>query len=84
MAWQIVTHGHILVNSGCADVPFYLVKPGDLIDLQPVAAEIPVVREELLTRVVTASRLERGEGSAHPSRAAGRGYRGRYPEEPDR
>jgi small subunit ribosomal protein S4 len=64
MARQIVGHGHLLVNGKRVNVPSYLVKPGDLVQLTDVASEIPLIREELDTRSVTASWLERDGSSA--------------------
>ncbi|MFN3326434.1 MAG: 30S ribosomal protein S4 [Bryobacteraceae bacterium] len=59
MARQLVRHSHVSVNGKRVNIPSYLVKPGDVIRLQPAAAKIPVVEEEMLTRGVTASWLER-------------------------
>jgi len=63
MSRQLVGHGHVLVNGRRVNIPSYRVKRGDLIQLAEPAAEIPLVREEMLTRGVTASWLER-EGPA--------------------
>jgi len=59
MSRQIVGHGHVLVNGKRVNLPSYLVKPGDTIQLSETAQEIPVVREEMGTRPQTGSWLER-------------------------
>ncbi len=59
MARQLVSHGHVLVNGRRVNIASCLVKPGDVIELRPSAMEIPVVKEEMLMRGVTASWLER-------------------------
>ncbi len=38
-ARQLVSHGHFLVNGQKVDVPSYLVKPGDIIELKPRSAK---------------------------------------------
>ncbi len=63
MARQVVSHRHVLVNGGPVNIPSYLVKPGDTVELTPGAKEIPVIREEMMTRGVTASWLAR-EGAS--------------------
>lgn len=62
MARQLVSHGHVLVNRRRVNIASCLVKPGDVIELRPSAMEIPAVKEEILTRSVTASWLERDGG----------------------
>jgi small subunit ribosomal protein S4 len=59
MARQIVSHGHVLVNGKRVNVPSYLVKPADLVQLTEAAKGIPVVKEEISLRPPTASWLER-------------------------
>lgn len=59
MARQLVSHGHVLVNRRRVTIASCLVKPGDVIELRPSAMEIPLVKEEILTRRITASWLER-------------------------
>jgi len=59
MARQLVSHGHVLVNRRRVNIASCLVKPGDVIELRSSAMEIPIVKEEMLTRGVTASWLER-------------------------
>jgi small subunit ribosomal protein S4 len=65
MARQIVGPGHVLVNGRRVNIPSYLVKPGDVVELRAAAREIPVIQEEMLTRGVTVSWLERGGARAH-------------------
>ncbi len=38
-AWQIVSHGHILVNGKKTDIPSYRVKIGDKISINPKSSE---------------------------------------------
>ena len=64
MSRQLVSHGHVLVNGRRVNVPSYLVKPGDVIQLTDTAREIPVVKEEMESRPLTASWLERDGASA--------------------
>lgn len=59
MARQIVGHRHVLVNGQPVNIPSYLLKPGDVVELTAAARDIPVVQEELNTRPITASWLER-------------------------
>lgn len=63
MARQLVTHGHLTVNSRRVNIPSYLVKAGDVVALRQSAIDIPVVEEEMATRGVTASWLERDGAS---------------------
>lgn len=64
MARQLVSHGHVEVNGRRVTIPSYLVRSGDIVHLRPSASEIPVVHEEMLTRGVTASWLERDTDTA--------------------
>jgi small subunit ribosomal protein S4 len=59
MSRQIV--GHVRVNEKPVNIPSYLVKTGDLIQLTDAARETPVIKEELGTRPLTASWLERDD-----------------------
>lgn len=63
MSRQMVNHGLVLVNERRVNIPSYRVKPGDVVRLTEAAANIPVVQEEMSTRGVVASWLER-EGPA--------------------
>ena len=63
MARQLVSHGHVLVNGKKVDIPSFLVKPGDVITLAPVALRMPVVQEEMQTgRRRLPSWLQMGDG----------------------
>ncbi len=42
---QIINHGHILVNGKSVNIPSYLVKEGDVIEVKQKSREIPLVME---------------------------------------
>src|SRR5476651_13748 len=44
-ARQFVNHGHVLVNGKRVNIPSYLVKPGDEIEVKPKSKELPIVLE---------------------------------------
>jgi small subunit ribosomal protein S4 len=44
-ARQIVNHGHIRVNGRQVDIPSFLVKPGDTVNIDPKTAQILAVRQ---------------------------------------
>jgi small subunit ribosomal protein S4 len=44
-ARQFVNHGHILVNGKRVNIPSYLVKPGDEIEVKAKSKELPIVLE---------------------------------------
>lgn len=44
-ARQIVHHGHVFVDGKRVDVPSYLVKPGQVLEISAKAREIPDVKE---------------------------------------
>lgn len=44
-ARQIVNHGHILVNGKRVNIPSYMVKEGDVIEIKQKSRELPVVLE---------------------------------------
>lgn len=46
-ARQLVTHGHFRVNSRNVNIPSYLVKVGDVIEIKEKAKEIPQVLESI-------------------------------------
>jgi len=46
-ARQLVLHGHFLVNQGKVNIPSYLVKPGDLIELRERSKKIVRILEAL-------------------------------------
>jgi len=43
-ARQLVNHGHIRVNGRQVDIPSFLVKPGDTINIDPKKAQSPLVK----------------------------------------
>jgi len=47
VARQLVRHGHILVDGKKVDIPSYQVKPGQVINLNPKAMKIEVVKKSL-------------------------------------
>lgn len=46
-ARQLVRHGFFLVNGRKVDIPSYLVKPGDIIEVIPKGKELEVIKESL-------------------------------------
>ncbi len=44
---QIVNHGHVLVNGKRVDIPSYLVKPGDVIEIKEKSKESPLFKAVL-------------------------------------
>src|SRR5579859_5381543 len=44
-ARQFVNHGHVLVNGKRVNIPSYLVKAGDVIEIRPKSKELPLVLE---------------------------------------
>ena len=60
MARQLVSHGHVRVNGKKVDIPSFILKPGDVLTLAPVALRMPVVQEESQAgQRITPSWLER-------------------------
>jgi|SRR5581483_7785070 len=59
LARQLVSHGHVKVNGRRVTSSSYLVNSRDVVELRESATEIPAVQEEMQTRGVTASWLER-------------------------
>ncbi len=47
MARQLVSHRHVLVNGKLMSIPSYLVHPGDVIQLDRTAQQIPAIADEL-------------------------------------
>lgn len=45
VARQIVGHGHVLVDNKKINIPSYLVRPGELVNLDPKSQEIAIVRK---------------------------------------
>jgi small subunit ribosomal protein S4 len=64
MARQLVGHGHVRVNGRRLNVASYLVEPGDVVQLDQSAVEIPVVHEELASPRNAPSWLQRDGPSA--------------------
>jgi small subunit ribosomal protein S4 len=50
-ARQIVNHSHVRVNGKRLDVPSYIVKPGDVIELKPKAKKINIIEEAVKSPV---------------------------------
>jgi small subunit ribosomal protein S4 len=48
MARQLVDHGHVRANGRKVDIPSYLVRPGEAVELADGAARMPGVIEELV------------------------------------
>jgi len=48
-ARQLVRHGHFLVNGKKVDVPSYLLKPGDAVQLREKSRGIAKIKESLET-----------------------------------
>ena len=46
-ARQLVNHGHFLVNGRSADIPSFLLKPGDVVELKETSRECPTITESL-------------------------------------
>jgi small subunit ribosomal protein S4 len=44
---QVVSHGHVLVNGKRVNIPSYMVKDGDTVELKEKAREIPMVLDAL-------------------------------------
>ena len=44
---QVVNHGHILVNGKRVNIPSFMVKEGDVVELKPTSMNIPMVIEAL-------------------------------------
>jgi small subunit ribosomal protein S4 len=59
MARQLVSHGHVRVDSQTVTIPSYLVRPQQVISLSDTAAHMPTVQEELASRGATPGWLAR-------------------------
>jgi small subunit ribosomal protein S4 len=59
MARQLVSHRHVRVNGQKVNVPSYLVKPGDEVELAEKAAAMAHVQEELESRTAVPRWLAR-------------------------
>jgi len=62
-ARQLVTHGHILVNSFKVDIPSYRLFPGDIITLKEKSRKIPAVEEAMKNWVDALSYIKRDKDS---------------------
>lgn len=53
---QLVNHGHITVNGKVVNIPSYIVKPGDIIEVKEASKNLIVIEEALQTsgRVIPA------------------------------
>lgn len=61
-ARQLVNHRHVLVDGERVDIPSYLVKPGQVIELKESAREIPDIQELLENPPLVPDWLERQDG----------------------
>jgi small subunit ribosomal protein S4 len=48
-ARQIVRHGHVLVNGRKVNIPSYLLKSGDVVDIRETSRSIPLIQQTLAT-----------------------------------
>ena len=46
-ARQLVAHGHIAVNGRKVDIPSYLVRPGDVVEVREKSRDIPFIKESM-------------------------------------
>lgn len=46
---QIVNHGHILVNGKRVNIPSYMVKEGDVIEVKPKSREMALIMEAIVS-----------------------------------
>lgn len=63
-ARQLVTHGHFLVNQRSVNIPSFLVRPGDIIELKPHVYSKPGIKNllESKPRQSIPAWLERSDG----------------------
>jgi small subunit ribosomal protein S4 len=47
MARQIVRHGHIMVNGRKVDVPSYIVRPNDVVEVREKSRQSPAITSSL-------------------------------------
>jgi small subunit ribosomal protein S4 len=50
-ARQIVRHGHVLVNGRKVNIPSYLLKAGDVVEIREASRSIPLIQQTLATVV---------------------------------
>lgn len=62
-ARQLVRHGHIKVDGQRIDIPSYLVKPGQVIEISETAKNIPDVSESIEERIYVPGWLEVRDGT---------------------
>lgn len=48
-ARQIVRHGHVLVNGRKVNIPSYLLKAGDVVEIREASRPIPLIQQSLAT-----------------------------------
>lgn len=46
-ARQLVRHGHFLINGRHVDIPSYLLRPGDVVEVKESSREVPSISESL-------------------------------------
>ena len=46
-ARQLITHGHFAVNGGVVNIPSYLLKPGDIVQVKENSKKIPIIHEAM-------------------------------------
>lgn len=46
-ARQLVKHGHFLVNGGTVDIPSYLLRPGDVVEVREASRQLQVISDSL-------------------------------------
>lgn len=46
-ARQLVNHGHFLVNGRAVDIPSYLIKEGDVVEIKKKSKKLPLMKEIL-------------------------------------
>ena len=46
-ARQIVTHGHVMVNGKSVDIPSFIVKPGDVVEIKENSKKLSVIKDAL-------------------------------------
>jgi small subunit ribosomal protein S4 len=46
-ARQIVTHGHVMVNGKSVNIPSFIVKPGDVVEIKENSKKLSVIKDAL-------------------------------------
>ncbi len=57
-AKQIVSHGHVLVNGKKVDIPSYITKSADIVEIKETSRKIPLIQESLEERNIFPPWLE--------------------------